>query len=33
MKLIPVRVEWNADGAMIPGSEVILEDCAIIINL
>ncbi len=33
MKLIPVRVEWNTDGAMIPGSEVILEDCAIIINL
>ncbi|MDE7251703.1 MAG: hypothetical protein K2O32_01995 [Acetatifactor sp.] len=33
MTLIPVRVQWDADGMQIPGSEEILEDCAITIDL
>ncbi|MDE6365546.1 MAG: DUF4179 domain-containing protein [Lachnospiraceae bacterium] len=33
MKLIPVRVQWDADGSMIPDSEVILEDRAVTIDL
>ncbi|MCI8266888.1 MAG: hypothetical protein HFH78_10725 [Lachnospiraceae bacterium] len=33
MKLIPVRVQWDADGAMIPDSEEILEAYAITIDL
>lgn len=33
MKLIPVRVQWDADGSMIPGSEEVLEDCAVTIDL
>ena len=33
MKLIPVRVQLDADGAMIPDSEEILEAYAITIDL
>lgn len=33
MKLIPVRVQWDSDGSMIPGSEEVLEDCAVTIDL
>lgn len=33
MKLIPVRVQWDADGSMIPGSEEVLEENAITIDL
>lgn len=33
MTLIPVRVSWNDDGAMIEGSEEILEDYAVMIDL
>ncbi len=31
--LIPVRVEWDADGMQIPGSEEVLEDYAITLDL
>lgn len=33
MKLIPVRVQWDSDGNMIPGSEEMLEDCAVTIDI
>ena len=33
MTLIPVRVSWDADGRTIPGSEDVLEDCAVTIDL
>ena len=33
MELIPVRVQWDSDGSMIPGSEEVLEDCAVMIDL
>ena len=33
MTLIPVRVQWDANGSRIPDSEEILEDCAIVIDL
>ncbi len=33
MKLIPVRVQWDSDGSMILGSEEVLEDCAVMIDL
>ncbi|MCM1050061.1 MAG: hypothetical protein NC433_16715 [Clostridiales bacterium] len=33
MTLIPVRVSWNDDGSMIEGSEEILEDYAVMIDL
>lgn len=33
MKLIPVRVQWDANGSMIPGSEEVLENCAVTIDL
>lgn len=33
MTLIPVRVQWDADGSQIPDSEEVLENCAITIEL
>jgi hypothetical protein len=33
MKLIPVRVSWDADGSQIQDSEEVLEDCAVTIDL
>lgn len=33
MTIIPVRVQWDADGSQIPDSEEVLEDCAVTIEL
>lgn len=33
MTIIPVRVQWDADGSQIPDSQEVLEDCAVTIEL